>query len=689
MSKETITFVQNFQPALEDGLYQLTIAQNIVSTDNTINDSLFSVTKTLFVAGERFALKPGTLVSQFPGPQTRGDYDSILPHVVLKRKTFPWERMVNGSSLQPDALGNLPSWVAVLVFDASDPVPSITANTLADLVSTPSLVSYLASINDLEPNQQPTDPVQTIDLDPTLFATIAPSLADLYYLAHGRTKTTDGSDDYYSVVIGNRFPAGNSETTVMLVSLEGMESYLPNDTGISTLTSNIRLAVLASWKFYSIEEPHSFSWYFENMDQNTLALTNTIPDTPVTDAAAALSYGYVPYNHTFQQGSTSVSWYRGPFVPFAVSNQWSASFPYSDSALRYDPSTGMFDTSYAAAWELGRLMGLQSKAFSEALCQWKQSYTLTAGAINAANAINAQFPGIFTLQVPFSAEEILQQSMSYLKTAVSPNLQGMSSRSHKKKGNQVMLSSRSSTKKTTTLQAPPLPPLPEVIENFIQAAQTFTSIPFQYLVSNPELLPLESIRFFQVDPTWIASFLNGALAIGDVTGKDRTLTSQLLQSIITTNFAVESGVLIRSEVVKLWKDIEVIGHSAGHKKSILPFQKTFLSDTVLLVLFAPLVDTVVCRLPPEGIHFGFDTSTGMFSLFRNPTTGAQKNATPFTVPYRNQSMRVLRIHNTTSALSMVSNLNQALNTSLRSDDFAVEMIEGVPAVTFTLTTPNS
>ena len=34
----------------------------------------------------------------------------------------------------------------------------------------------------------------------------------------------------------------------------------------------------------------------------------------------------------------------------------------------------MFDESYAAAWELGRLMALRSKPFSVALCNWKRQH---------------------------------------------------------------------------------------------------------------------------------------------------------------------------------------------------------------------------------------------------------------------------------------------------------------------------
>ena len=52
----------------------------------------------------------------------------------------------------------------------------------------------------------------------------------------------------------------------------------------------------------------------------------------------------------------SVSWYRGPLLPYPAKAAIKVPVSSADAVLRYDPATGLFDTSYAAAWQLGRLL---------------------------------------------------------------------------------------------------------------------------------------------------------------------------------------------------------------------------------------------------------------------------------------------------------------------------------------------
>jgi hypothetical protein len=70
-----------------------------------------------------------------------------------------------------------------------------------------------------------------------------------------------------------------------------------------------------------------------------------------------------------RQGEKTVSWYRGPLVPLNHDKPKQIQDPVScaDELLRYDPNTGLFDVTYAAAWQLGRLLALQNQSFALAL----------------------------------------------------------------------------------------------------------------------------------------------------------------------------------------------------------------------------------------------------------------------------------------------------------------------------------
>jgi hypothetical protein len=84
--------------------------------------------------------------------------------------------------------------------------------------------------------------------------------------------------------------------------------------------------------------------------------------------------GFTPLDHDLRTGENTVSWYRGPLAPYEMDANPRVMLPVAspDQATIFDPTTGMFDASYSAAWTVGRLMALQDSAFATALYTWKQ-----------------------------------------------------------------------------------------------------------------------------------------------------------------------------------------------------------------------------------------------------------------------------------------------------------------------------
>ncbi|MDV3457683.1 hypothetical protein RZN05_11860 [Sphingomonas sp. HF-S4] len=241
----------------------------------------------------------------------------------------------------------------------------------------------------------------------------------------------------YGIVVGNRLPQTTPPTQVppaaqtgpavgrnlaLLVSLESMQNALRGypATGyyaksvVPAPSGTVRLPVLYQWDFTSWQDTSfDFEHILKGLNGRDASAPNSGPKVPnplmrrpdppayatpndlQTIAQQMLELGYTPMNQltrvpdtadTDDQAIQLVSWYRGPLAPFAVANTLefltgSVSAPqdqteliYSaDQLLRFDPNVGMYDVSYAAAWQIGRLVALQDKSFSLALYRWKKN----------------------------------------------------------------------------------------------------------------------------------------------------------------------------------------------------------------------------------------------------------------------------------------------------------------------------
>jgi hypothetical protein len=86
------------------------------------------------------------------------------------------------------------------------------------------------------------------------------------------------------------------------------------------------------------------------------------------EVSKAYELGYTALTHRIRNGEPTISWYRGPLVPFSYRKLDVYRYlPCADAALRYNYNTGLLDVTYAAAWQLGRLLALQSPHFTQAM----------------------------------------------------------------------------------------------------------------------------------------------------------------------------------------------------------------------------------------------------------------------------------------------------------------------------------
>ena len=91
----------------------------------------------------------------------------------------------------------------------------------------------------------------------------------------------------------------------------------------------------------------------------------------------ALEGGYVPLQYHTRIGEQTMAWYRGPLLPQIEPRKGveDDTFFSAEAALIFDKNNGLFDASYATAWQIGRLLALSDAHFADSLLNWKRNAT--------------------------------------------------------------------------------------------------------------------------------------------------------------------------------------------------------------------------------------------------------------------------------------------------------------------------
>ena len=670
-----IEFIQNHKPSLSSGKYTITVKQIVkIEGKNNNNSDTFSDKICLAVLGERFALQPQDVYAFFPPTGSLGEWSTVLPHIALRRSTFPWERAVNKD--RPNA-----PWLALLLFTETehqgqkpDVLPPqllqleklkkqtkgytlklkdleataaamLPAELLAQLQQNSSIGQTYFPDFDLEPSQEITDVAMVLDVKKGLLQKVLPSLDDLEYLAHVRqAKNAQDKPDGepLAVVIGNRLPQANVANTVYLVSLENRYSKESFDYQQAKDEDYIRLVVLTSWQFTCCEQNQSFqglltdlNGYKDKKGDVNQSYTLRLPKPPTNQPGAEraeeyLQKGYVPLRHGFRQGGNTISWYHGPLIPARNSTNpelATLSVSTADELVCYNPDNGMFDVSYAAAWELGRLLALQDSQFALNLLNWKRNPIRKAALDNQQD--------LYAHLSPSSQAEAANKEQQW-----SP-------------------------------------------DEWLRKLLLLQGVPFHYLVADERMLPSESIRFFWVDWFWLECLRRGAFSLGgDIPANGQQVVPQH-QSI--------TGFLLRSQVVSGWPDLQVeasgelleeTGLMSDEKKlKLLRLER--LSDSVLLCLFSGEIKTVGISLKPQGLHFGLNTKENKFCPELRQLDGNKISDEKLEeIPWLDQERKALNINTLATKIRKQLESHSVKVENFTSAQFALQMIQSAESVRF-------
>ncbi|MBP2232601.1 hypothetical protein J2847_005932 [Azospirillum agricola] len=405
-----VRFYQAAVPPLPAGGYRLRSVQTVTASGVTPVPTYESV-QPFTLTGPRFALAPTDLQSVYPPANQTGVGGEVLPNVVLRRRTLPWERTIDGAP--PPAEGGAVPWMALL---------TVTADELggeAGAVAAPSPVRACTVEELLRPREAdilppalpPPDAAEAagsclvLDLDLALFQAVAPEAADLPWLAHVREVDTDhkealglAEDGFFSVVVGNRLLQTGAVNYQFLVSLEGHRNALAPNV-VNAKYRWIRLVSLAWWRVAVGAGTGDFLQIMQALPARGGVGLPQLPHTPFPEgdegaalARKALSIGYTPLRNRMRAGETTTSWYRGPASPVPLEPDELGPYFYSDRAIRYDPETALFDVSYACAWQIGRLLALSDSPFARQLYEWRRQGQRAALTRQGMAALAAALP---------------------------------------------------------------------------------------------------------------------------------------------------------------------------------------------------------------------------------------------------------------------------------------------------------
>jgi hypothetical protein len=595
---------------------------------------------------------------------------------------------------------------------------------------------------------------KTVTIPGATFNAVMPLKTELPFLAHCRAVNSPHEDQLlHSVLLANRLLVAhmtNGSSTprryfAHLVSLEGFADYLgeddshpaprktiPTKPGSKELM-DVQMVSLYNWTFVSTPGPFLS---FEGLVNKLIASEDAgrgggalrLPPAEGLPPAAQgrLRDGYVALKFIAGSGDETFAWYRGPFSPVVPQplppvgpppGVPAARATSADALMIYLAEQGLFDMSYAAAWNTGRNLALADAHFAQAV----NRYVRAARSAVATIAQRLALPHFAGEQDP---RELLARDASrrHFAALVGDGIgrQWTEALARARGGERPAPASRSGVGVRPALHAHELWARPETaaavgehlaehldpVADWLANLGLLYPVPFSHLVPDPRLLPVESIRFFYVDPDWIDALQAGACSIAVHDSADAAafgaLHPQLTRAVVGKTVqryqrrygdaaqpgagagrVKMTGMLIRSELVSSWPALVVAATLSGNPVN-LP-RNDCPSKNVLLCLFDGIPDAVSLAEPYQGLLFGVEDSgvaprhvsgdaAQIGAQIQNAPTVPPRGHSDFLTTYcRTVGGGVIRVKNLARDLGDATGVK--VGSGFGAGDFAIQMVQ--------------
>jgi hypothetical protein len=738
MSLNNINFIASLQP-LDAGDYLLQVQQTMTGTGlNTGTYFSTPTTQSFYVDAPQFILPADQIGPVLPAANMVGDYAWVLPQIQLNGATLPWARAASPQNT------NAP-WLALIVLRDDELVWNTATNspifptTVGQLTATPQPTGYFfPPLTASCKREAATDPVQTMRMSKTVFSAVMPRQAEIAQLLHCRDLVPVAGDAQgdrarqVAMATANRFPSPmyNGRNHCFLVSLEGYYDYLtpspvfPND---PQGTQPVQLVVLNYWSF--VTTAGVGAGFSAGLPKNIAQAASLLLRVPATTGGRNVSVdtrlqnGYVPFEYATGLGAVTYAWYRGPLSPvLAPALPLVASeLPTSDAAMIYAEGEGVFDLSYAAAWQMGRALALADTRFAMDLLAYRTAAYRVLGllmerlriggfadlddlhAILDSNAVYNAFDAMIAEGIADSIGSISATGIP-LQTAPAQPLETPASPTPPVVATQQFLQQPAVVEALATLTESDLLP----VAAWLAQLQMLCKVPFSHLVPDERMLPQNTVRFFYLDQNWLDCLVAGAKSVGLESSLDtffyaamRGVIDDAVQQVFQTyvlNLAgtatgdiapssskeVMTGLLIRSTLVTSYPNLRVNAYksSNGDPKGIALklVRKEKLSDTVMLAIFMDVPELVEIAEPSVGLTMGTEEDGTIYLKSTQGSTIGTRSGTrfpsggSFATYYRNGSATVGdRVLNITT---LCNDLQHDLRmTTFLSSDLALQLLQ--------------
>ncbi|MEN6463151.1 MAG: hypothetical protein ABFC94_17510 [Syntrophomonas sp.] len=390
IEKGRIKLASKTRPPLQ-GEYTITVSQELGDNPKLAQSKIKAAHFSFTCEAEPLKLSSDEVYSVYPPKDSFGKFEHILPHIVLRRRTLPWERVFGDREGVP--------WMTLLLFDEQEGTELKSLTQREAFTPEPGVYCPVKAI-------APDEPCTVLDVPSALFCDVCPAWEELPLMAHSRCVSRDDKvteadvvDEWLAVLVANRTPCSDTsdtgvKNTAFLVSVEAFVDFFTAPSLRQKISQEleykkVRIPVLSCWDFYSKQENYDFKSVFENLD--TGVLKTPLPSNASEEVEKLLARGFVPLNHSLRDGGRTVSWYHGPLSPYKPTDTEKDLQLFSDARLIYEPEMGMFEISYSAAFNLGRLLALRSGPFSAALDSWRQSNKREAALRENRKMISSRF----------------------------------------------------------------------------------------------------------------------------------------------------------------------------------------------------------------------------------------------------------------------------------------------------------